>query len=145
MGILYGMVARGPVVLAEFSATQSNASVVAKKILAKINQGNHDSNVSYSHDRYVFHVKRTDGLTVLCMADDAFGSELLFSFLFSSHLFIVIIYERGLCFGLVVLDLVNGMEIGEKVVTSSENLWVHCTLTMCFANCFDELRIFLMP
>jgi len=79
MGILYGMVARGQVVLAEFSATQSNASVVAKQILNKINVGdnsNNDSNVSFSHDRYVFHVKRTDGLTVLCMADDAFGSKL---------------------------------------------------------------------
>ena len=74
------MVARGQVILAEFSATQSNASVVAKQILSKINQGsddtNTDSNVSFSHDRYVFHVKRTDGLTVLCMADDAFGSKL---------------------------------------------------------------------
>lgn len=79
MGILYGMVARGEVILAEFSATQSNASVVAKQILSKINVGddnNKDSNVSFSHDRYVFHVKRTDGLTVLCMADDAFGSKL---------------------------------------------------------------------
>ena len=72
------MVARGQVVLAEFSATPSNASVVAKQILDKINQGSNknDSNVSYSHDRYVFHVKRTDGLTVLCMADDALGSKL---------------------------------------------------------------------
>lgn len=79
MGILYGMVARGLVVLAEFSAIQGNASVIAKQILNKINQGTDnyiDSNVSFSHDRYVFHVKRTDGLTVLCMADDAFGSKL---------------------------------------------------------------------
>lgn len=75
------MVARGQVVLAEFSATQSNASVVAKQILNKINQGTdnyNDSNVSFSHDRYVFHVKRTDGLTVLCMAEEAFGSMLQF-------------------------------------------------------------------
>lgn len=81
MGILYGMVARGEVVLAEFSAIQSNASVVAKQILNKINQGTdnyNDSNVSFSHDRYVFHVKRTDGLTVLCMAEEAFGSMLQF-------------------------------------------------------------------
>lgn len=80
------MVARGQVVLAEFSATQSNASVVAKQILSKINQGsddtNNDSNVSFSHDRYVFHVKRTDGLTVLCMADDAFGSKSFLSFIY---------------------------------------------------------------
>lgn len=75
------MVARGQVVLAEFSTIQSNASVVAKQILNKINQGTdnyNDSNVSFSHDRYVFHVKRTDGLTLLCMADEAFGSMLQF-------------------------------------------------------------------
>lgn len=76
------MVARGFVVLAEFSANhQSNANVIAKKILIKMNDNNgghnhhQDSNMSYSHDRYVFHVKKTDGLTVLCMADEAFGSK----------------------------------------------------------------------
>lgn len=75
MGILYGMVARGKVVLAEFSATQTNANAIARQILDKIPQGNDDSSASYSHDRYIFHVKRTDGLTVLCMADDASGSN----------------------------------------------------------------------
>ncbi|XP_019464691.1 PREDICTED: vesicle-associated membrane protein 711-like isoform X2 [Lupinus angustifolius] len=39
MGILYGMVGRGHVVLAEFNATQSNASGIAKQILEKINEG----------------------------------------------------------------------------------------------------------
>ncbi|KAG4959731.1 hypothetical protein AAZX31_13G145000 [Glycine max] len=99
MGILYGMVARGQVVLAEFSATQSNASVVAKQILSKINQGsdnNNDSNVSFSHDRYVFHVKRTDGLTVLCMADDAFGRIAPFAFLEDIHKKFVKTYARAI-------------------------------------------------
>ncbi|WVZ13147.1 hypothetical protein V8G54_017677 [Vigna mungo] len=110
MGILYGMVARGEVVLAEFSATQSNASVVAKQILSKINVGddnNKDSNVSFSHDRYVFHVKRTDGLTVLCMADDAFGSKLPLI-----HLFLQLVFESDYpimkqCFS--VFALTTGM------------------------------------
>ncbi|KAL5183519.1 Vesicle-associated membrane protein 711 [Glycine soja] len=100
MGILYGMVARGQVILAEFSATQSNASVVAKQILSKINQGsddtNNDSNVSFSHDRYVFHVKRTDGLTVLCMADDAFGRMIPFAFLEDIHKKFVKTYGRAI-------------------------------------------------
>ncbi|KHN03610.1 Vesicle-associated membrane protein 711 [Glycine soja] len=93
------MVARGQVVLAEFSATQSNASVVAKQILSKINQGsdnNNDSNVSFSHDRYVFHVKRTDGLTVLCMADDAFGRIAPFAFLEDIHKKFVKTYARAI-------------------------------------------------
>lgn len=72
MAILYGLVARGSVVLAEFTSTSTNASAIARQILEKI-PGNNDSNVSYSQDRYIFHVKRTDGLTVLCMADDTAG------------------------------------------------------------------------
>lgn len=74
MAILYALVARGSVVLAEHSATPTNASAIARQILEKT-PGNSDSNVSYSQDRYIFHVKRTDGLTVLCMADDVAGSK----------------------------------------------------------------------
>ncbi|KAL2338415.1 hypothetical protein Fmac_012861 [Flemingia macrophylla] len=99
MGILYAMVARGQIVLAEFNANQSNASSVAKQILTKINQGsnnNDDSNVSFSHDRYVFHVKRTDGLTVLCMADDAFGRMVPFAFLEDIHKKFVKTYGRAI-------------------------------------------------
>jgi len=73
MGILYALVGRGSVVLAEFSGTATNASAIARQILEKI-PGNNDTHVSYSQDRYIFHVKRTDGLTVLCMADDTAGS-----------------------------------------------------------------------
>lgn len=77
MAIQYALVARGSVVLAEFSAVpQSNAGAIARQILEKI-PGNDDSHVSYSQDRYIFHVKRTDGITVLCMADDTAGSEFL--------------------------------------------------------------------
>ncbi|CAJ2634701.1 vesicle-associated membrane protein 713-like protein [Trifolium pratense] len=99
MGILYGMVARGQIVLAEFSATQSNASVVAKQILNKINQGTenyNDSNLSFSHDRYVFHVRRNDGLTVLCMAEEAFGRRIPFSFLEDIHNRFVKTYARAI-------------------------------------------------
>lgn len=74
MAILYALVARGSVVLAEFSATQTNASAIARQILEKI-PGTNDSHVSYSQDRYIFHVNRTDGITALCMADDTAGSE----------------------------------------------------------------------
>ncbi|CAL5440197.1 unnamed protein product [Camellia sinensis] len=72
MAILYALVARGSVVLAEFSSTSTNASAISRLILEKIT-GNNDTNVSYSQDRYIFHVKRTDGLSVLCMADDTAG------------------------------------------------------------------------
>ncbi|KAL9259692.1 Vesicle-associated membrane protein 711-like protein [Drosera capensis] len=70
MAILYAVVARGAVVLAEHSATSTNASTIARQILEKTVT---DSHSSYSQDRYIFHVKRTDGVTVLCMAEDSVG------------------------------------------------------------------------
>ncbi|XP_010241581.1 PREDICTED: vesicle-associated membrane protein 711-like [Nelumbo nucifera] len=84
MAILYALVARGSVVLAEFSATSTNANDIARKILEKI-PGTNDSHVSYSQDRYIFHVKRTDGLTVLCMAGDTLGRRIPFAFLEDIH------------------------------------------------------------
>ncbi|KAK6273255.1 hypothetical protein POUND7_010338 [Theobroma cacao] len=96
MGIFYGMVARGQVVLAEFSATQTNASTIARQILEKMKEGKNDSNSSFSHDRYIFHVKRTDCLTVLCMADDASGRRIPFAFLEDIHQKFVKTYGRAI-------------------------------------------------
>ncbi|XP_043719448.1 vesicle-associated membrane protein 711 [Telopea speciosissima] len=94
MAILYALVARGSVVLAEFSTTSTNANTVARQILEKI-PGNDDSHVSYSQDRYIFHVKRTDGLTVLCMADDTAGRRIPFAFLEDIHQRFVKTYGRA--------------------------------------------------
>ncbi|KAE8713938.1 VAMP713 protein [Hibiscus syriacus] len=96
MGILYGMVARGQAVLAEFSATKTNASIVARQILENMSQGNNDTNSSFSHDRYIFHVYKTDGLTALFMADDAFGRRILFAFLEDVHHRFVKAYGRAI-------------------------------------------------
>ncbi|KAK6912584.1 Longin domain [Dillenia turbinata] len=94
MAILYALVARGSIVLAEFTATSTNASAIARQILEKI-PGNNDSNVSYSQDRYIFHVKRTDGLTVLCMADETAGRRIPFAFLEDIHQRFVRTYGRA--------------------------------------------------
>ncbi|XP_039033421.1 vesicle-associated membrane protein 711-like [Hibiscus syriacus] len=93
MAILYALVARGSVVLAEFTAASTNASTVARQILDNI-PGDSDINVSYSQDRYIFHVKRTDGLTVLCMADESAGRRIPFSFLEDVHQRFVKTYIR---------------------------------------------------
>ncbi|XP_042418287.1 vesicle-associated membrane protein 711-like [Zingiber officinale] len=84
MAILYALVARGSVVLAEFSAAAVNAGAVARQILERI-PDSQDTHASYSQDRYVFHVKRTDGLTVLCVADDTAGRRIPFAFLEDIH------------------------------------------------------------
>lgn len=83
MAIIFALVARGTVVLSEFSATSTNASSIAKQILEKLPGNDSDSHMSYSQDRYIFHVKRTDGLTVLCMADETAGSKPLLSLISS--------------------------------------------------------------
>lgn len=75
MAILYAVVARGTVVLAEHSAAATNAGAVARQVLERLPGGGADSHVSYTQDRYVFHAKRTDGITALCMADEAAGRK----------------------------------------------------------------------
>ncbi|CAL9778449.1 unnamed protein product [Musa acuminata subsp. burmannicoides] len=94
MAILYALVARGSVVLAEFSGAATNASAVARQILERI-PGDQDTHVSYSQDRYIFHVKRTDGVTVLCVADDTAGRRIPFAFLEDIHGRFVKAYGRA--------------------------------------------------
>ncbi len=74
MTILYALVARGTVVLAEFSAASGNAGTIARRLLEKLPAGG-DSHSSYSQDRHIFHIMIADGLTFLCMATDTFGSK----------------------------------------------------------------------
>ncbi|KAJ6803241.1 vesicle-associated membrane protein 714 [Iris pallida] len=73
MAILYALVARGTVVLAEFSAVTGNTGAVARRILEKL-PSDAGSRSCFSQDRFIFHVLRADGITFLCMANDTFGS-----------------------------------------------------------------------
>ncbi|KAM0939791.1 putative Longin domain, v-SNARE, coiled-coil domain-containing protein [Dioscorea sansibarensis] len=87
MAILYAVVARGTVVLAEFSAVTGNAGAVARRILEKLSPGSEpDSRMSFSQDRYIFHVLRSDGITFICMANDTFGRRIPFSYLEDIHM-----------------------------------------------------------
>ncbi|CAI8604122.1 unnamed protein product [Vicia faba] len=72
MAILYALVARGTVVLAEFSAVTGNTGAVARRLLEKLPTES-DSRLCFSQDRYIFHILRSDGLAYLCMANDTFG------------------------------------------------------------------------
>ncbi|ONK71310.1 uncharacterized protein A4U43_C04F7150 [Asparagus officinalis] len=85
MAILYALVARGTVVLAEFSAVTGNTGAVARRILEKLPQ-EQDSRMCFSQDRYIFHVLKADGLTFLCMANDTFGRRVPFSYLEDIHM-----------------------------------------------------------
>ncbi|KAK1264230.1 Vesicle-associated membrane protein 714 [Acorus gramineus] len=91
MAILYAVVARGTVVLAEFSAVTGNTGSVARRILEKIRPGGESSSVEeprlcFSQDRYIFHILRADGITFLCMANDTFGRRVPFFYLEDIHM-----------------------------------------------------------
>ncbi|GKA65961.1 vesicle-associated membrane protein 711, partial [Tanacetum coccineum] len=96
MTIVYALVARGSVILAEFSDANTNGGVIARQIVEKIKVDNNDVNVSYSQNKYVFHVKQVDGLTCLCMADDLDGRRVPFAFLEDIHQRFVKTYGRAI-------------------------------------------------
>jgi len=79
MPIIYSLVARGSTVLAEFTSTQGNFTIVTRRILDKIPQN--DSKMSYVYDRHIFHYIVEEGITYLCMADEEFGRRVPFAFL----------------------------------------------------------------
>lgn len=97
MAILYGVVARGTTVLAEFSAVTGNTGAVVRRILEKLSETDSaESRLCFSQDRYIFHILRSDGITFLCMANDTFGSKPLFlnrvNFTFFVLIFWFIVY-----------------------------------------------------
>ena len=66
--ILYALIARENIVLAEFTATGGNFPTVTRMLLHKINSGE-DHKMSYTYDTHVFHYVVEAGITYLCMAD----------------------------------------------------------------------------
>jgi vesicle-associated membrane protein 7 len=79
MSLIYGLVARGSVILAEYTDSSGNFTQVTQAILEKIPPNN--SKLTYVYDRYLFHYICEDGLTYMCMADDSFGRRIPFAFL----------------------------------------------------------------
>ncbi len=63
MAILYAVVARGTVVLAEFSAVTGNTGAVARRILEKL-PAEADSRLCFSQDSYILRLLRSDGLAL---------------------------------------------------------------------------------
>merc|ERR1711918_14387 len=66
--ILYSLVARGRVVLAEYTSTSGNFPTVTRMLLNKI-PSNTDSKMSYKYDTHVFHYIVESEITYLCMAE----------------------------------------------------------------------------
>ncbi|KAG0003264.1 Vesicle-associated membrane protein [Modicella reniformis] len=79
MSIIYALIARGTVILSEYTNSTGNFTTVTEAILEKIPPNN--SKLTYVYDRYLFHYICEDGLTYMCMADDSFGRRIPFAFL----------------------------------------------------------------
>eukprot|EP00878_Enallax_costatus_P020277 GHUV01021428.1.p1 GENE.GHUV01021428.1~~GHUV01021428.1.p1 ORF type:complete len:191 (+),score=39.85 GHUV01021428.1:192-764(+) len=77
--LLFALVARGTVVLAEHNTTTGNAAVVAIRILERLPA--EDTRVTYAQDRHMFHIMVHDGLTFMCMAEESAGRRVPFAFL----------------------------------------------------------------
>lgn len=80
MPIIYAIVARATVVLAEHATLTGNFASVALQILQKI-PSQENSQLTLVYDRYLFHYICKDGIIFMCMADDAFGRRIPFAFL----------------------------------------------------------------
>ncbi|XP_042384251.1 vesicle-associated membrane protein 714-like [Zingiber officinale] len=85
MAILYAVVARKTLVLAEFSAVTGNVGAIARRILENLAPES-DSRLCFSQDRYIFHVLRADAITFLCMANETFGRRIPFMYLEDIHM-----------------------------------------------------------
>jgi hypothetical protein len=79
MPILYALVARKKVVLAEYTSSSGNFPTVTRVLLAKIPES--DSKMSYVYDKHVFHYIVDQGITFLCMSDESMKRRITFSFL----------------------------------------------------------------
>lgn len=77
--LLYALIARGTVVLAEHSVVSGNANLLAMRILEKLPPEN--MRVSYTQDQHMFHVLVNDGITFLCVSEESFGRRIPFAFL----------------------------------------------------------------
>lgn len=83
MKLLYSLVARERVVLAEFTDQSGNFPTVTRVLLNKIDS-NTSGRVSYRYDAFMFHWLIDDGMTYLCMTsvDDADSGRVRMPFAF---------------------------------------------------------------
>ena len=81
--VLFSLVSRGAVVLAEQGSDKTEAARaaprVARRIIEKLSASN--NRVTYSQDSHLYHILCENGIIYLCMADESFGRRIPFAFL----------------------------------------------------------------
>jgi len=80
MPIIYSIVARGNVILAEYANAKGNFDQVVRRILEKI-ATTAEMKMCYVYERHLFHYLKDDHLIYLCMADEDFGRRIPFAYL----------------------------------------------------------------
>jgi vesicle-associated membrane protein 7 len=111
--LLYALVARGGVVLAEHASVSGNSSVVAVGLLQKV-PPDEGFRASWAAGQHIFHILSAGGLTYLCMAEESLGKRLPFAFLadvqqqfesrYSAVATSAVAYEMSTEFGPVLRD-----------------------------------------
>jgi vesicle-associated membrane protein 7 len=79
MTILYSLVTRGKVVLAEYTTTSGNFPTITRVLLGKLS--NAEGKMSYVYDQYVFHYIVEKHIMYMCMCDDMERRRVPFAFL----------------------------------------------------------------
>jgi vesicle-associated membrane protein 7 len=79
MPILYTVIARGSTILTKYASCVGNFSEVTEQILNKISAEN--SKLTYSHNNFLFHYIKENGIVYLCITDDDFERARAFAFL----------------------------------------------------------------
>lgn len=80
MAIIYALIARGTVVLAEYSAYHGNFMTVVRDILVKIQQ-KRATKATYTYDDWDFHSLLDDDIYYICMANKGHKRYITFEFL----------------------------------------------------------------
>ena len=79
MSVVYGLVARQALVLAEFSTTDVENVTTARKLICKVDASPFTKTYVQGNLLYSFHTK--DGVSYMCIADQSVGRELSVRFL----------------------------------------------------------------
>jgi vesicle-associated membrane protein 72 len=79
MPLIYGAVARGSVILAEFSVFSGNFGTVTRDFLGKMH--NTEGKFTYTVDQHTFNFNVDQGYTYVAVADEATGRVVPMAFL----------------------------------------------------------------
>eukprot|EP00118_Oscarella_pearsei_P025236 m.307801 g.307801 ORF g.307801 m.307801 type:complete len:219 (+) comp42848_c0_seq1:24-680(+) len=79
MSVVYGVVARGPTVLCDYTDRSGNFETISATVLARL--PSEDQKITYVADEHYFHVIIDDGIVYMCLADKEYKRSQAFGFL----------------------------------------------------------------